>query len=515
MKRLFLLVILVLVMNVLMAGSPVCAESAQMWYNKGNDLANLGKYEEAIEAYDQALKIDPEYVKAWYNKGSSLAILERDEEAIKAYDQALKYDPEKVDAWYNKGNSFYNLGKYEEAIDVYDQVLKIDPEYINAWTNKGNSLYVLGRSDDAIEAYNQALKIDSENTYAQDGMKNLLNNQSSSDKTGSLKEEKEQKPVSTVIQYPSKSPGMKITASNKDDGIHITGTFGGLEQDKSILVWIIGDDTRRVEEVQVSDPEDFSYVIPWDYSKELSKKSVYILIQHPSDNGQFDLFPDNPMVPLNILYPSKKARGDILLQFKGTGSFSKQEVVDKMVQTLSAHDTPRIDDIYVYFQTKPDEPGGSIIQCGSWGDYCQPGTNDVDMSGVTINPALKEDSEDDSSSASVPYDKLIRDYELYKGKEYTISGMIAKVVDTTPQVKAKGLGTDGQTVTLVGSFENSNGDRTEFFDLVFIDKPLGKRVGLGDEITVTVQGAGIITYKEGDGEDSTIPCAFVKSGQFN
>ena len=40
----------------------------------------------------------------------------RYEEAIKAYDEALKINPQDADAWTNKGNALSNLGRKEEAI---------------------------------------------------------------------------------------------------------------------------------------------------------------------------------------------------------------------------------------------------------------------------------------------------------------------------------------------------------------------------------------------------------------
>ena len=45
------------------------------WNNKGYALAELGQHEEAIECYDKAIRIDPEYYNAWFNKGNSLVEL--------------------------------------------------------------------------------------------------------------------------------------------------------------------------------------------------------------------------------------------------------------------------------------------------------------------------------------------------------------------------------------------------------------------------------------------------------
>ncbi len=141
-------------------------EYAFAWNNKGNSLNGLQRYEDAIECYDRALKIDPEYAFAWNNKGNSLNGLHRSEEAIECLDRALKIDPEDAYVWNNKGSSLNSLQRYEDAIECYDRALKIDPEYAYAWGNKGNSLNSLQRYEEAIECYDRVLEIDPKFAFA-------------------------------------------------------------------------------------------------------------------------------------------------------------------------------------------------------------------------------------------------------------------------------------------------------------------------------------------------------------
>ncbi len=64
------------------------------WFNKGNGLAKLKRYEEAIKACEEAIEINPKNDKAWVNKGFYLAKHKRYKEAIKAYKKAIKINPE-------------------------------------------------------------------------------------------------------------------------------------------------------------------------------------------------------------------------------------------------------------------------------------------------------------------------------------------------------------------------------------------------------------------------------------
>jgi tetratricopeptide (TPR) repeat protein len=142
---------------------------AAAWNNKGIALSNLGRREEALGCYDQALAIDPRHASAWSNKGLELGALGRREEAINCYDQALAIDPRNAQVWYNKGLALDDLGRRQEALRCYDQALAIDPREAQTWYSKGNALADLGRREEALRCYDQALAIDPGDAKAWNG----------------------------------------------------------------------------------------------------------------------------------------------------------------------------------------------------------------------------------------------------------------------------------------------------------------------------------------------------------
>ena len=102
-------------------------KTTTFWYDKGNSLADLGRYEDAIHCYDLALAIDWCYVVAWNNKGNSLYCLGRYEEAVRSYDQALATGPRFAYVWYNKALSEQKLGRRAEAARSYQQMDELTP----------------------------------------------------------------------------------------------------------------------------------------------------------------------------------------------------------------------------------------------------------------------------------------------------------------------------------------------------------------------------------------------------
>ncbi len=106
--------------------SLVEAKSADEWYNEGLALYLSGNYAEAIKAYDEALKINPQYAEAWTFKGIVLSELGRNDEANKAFDEALKINPRIAEAWFNKGIALKKLGINDEANKAFDEASKLE-----------------------------------------------------------------------------------------------------------------------------------------------------------------------------------------------------------------------------------------------------------------------------------------------------------------------------------------------------------------------------------------------------
>ena len=129
------------------------------WNNKGLALYELGRYEEALEAFDKALEIKPDDIISWNAKGLALDNLSRYEEALEAFEKALRIQPDNSDAWNNKGLALYKLGRFERALEACDQALEIQPDNSDAWYTKEAALYKLGRTEEALEAYQKGLEI--------------------------------------------------------------------------------------------------------------------------------------------------------------------------------------------------------------------------------------------------------------------------------------------------------------------------------------------------------------------
>ena len=137
-------------------------ENADAWFSLGLAYSDLGRYDDAIAANREALRINSEDTAAWNNLGSTYNNLGRPDDAIAAYREAVRINPEHASAWYGLGIAYIELGRYDDAIAANREAVRINPEDAPAWINLGFAYGNLDRPDDAIAAYRKALRINPE-----------------------------------------------------------------------------------------------------------------------------------------------------------------------------------------------------------------------------------------------------------------------------------------------------------------------------------------------------------------
>ena len=113
-------------------------------YQDARELLQNGKKNQAVEAYERALKYyrdaeieKPESPELSYNIGNVNYQQEKYQDALERYYKALSIDEpeEQAATYYNMGNVLYRSGKYPEAIGAYRKCLDINPDDENAKYN--------------------------------------------------------------------------------------------------------------------------------------------------------------------------------------------------------------------------------------------------------------------------------------------------------------------------------------------------------------------------------------------
>ena len=91
----------------------------------------LDNHTKAIEAYTQAIRINPEYTNAYINLGFAYAQLGLHEDGIETYKKAIRIDPKNAKPHFGLGSSYFKIGDKSSALDEYKILKKLDINLAN------------------------------------------------------------------------------------------------------------------------------------------------------------------------------------------------------------------------------------------------------------------------------------------------------------------------------------------------------------------------------------------------
>lgn len=107
--------ILIAVSAVNIAFAAEISTEAKLQYNKGVDMYRLGRYDDAIAAFKQAVDIEPNYIDAYYNLGSILEYIKQDDAALAVFKQIILRKPTDYEAVYKAAALSVKLGMPDQA----------------------------------------------------------------------------------------------------------------------------------------------------------------------------------------------------------------------------------------------------------------------------------------------------------------------------------------------------------------------------------------------------------------
>ena len=141
------------------AQRPEKEKDAEYYLNQS--IVNLYEknYDKAMENYNKAIELDPNYVAAYTSRGLAESNLEKNQKTIKDYDKAIELDPNDAETYYNRGNAKLELEDYQEAIKDYDKAITLDPQNAYAYVCKGIAKAQSKDYRGAIKDFDKAIEL--------------------------------------------------------------------------------------------------------------------------------------------------------------------------------------------------------------------------------------------------------------------------------------------------------------------------------------------------------------------
>ena len=121
----------------------------------GLALANTGDLDRAVQYSLAAAALKPSY-SAYYNLGLIYANQGKYDLAVDAYENAVKLNPQSYQAWHQLGLVYAAALKFDKAIEAYNKVIALNPKFAAAYQGLGSASYWSG---DTPGAYAQVARM--------------------------------------------------------------------------------------------------------------------------------------------------------------------------------------------------------------------------------------------------------------------------------------------------------------------------------------------------------------------
>ena len=133
--------------------------AAHAFFSIGCLLWEGGKAEKALDAYDMAIRLQPDYAAVYSNRGNVKNGLGCPDNALADYDTAIRLNPHFAEAYYNRGVQKALCEELDAAIADYDEAIRIKSDYAEAYVNRGMAKAGLNRIDEARSDLQTALEL--------------------------------------------------------------------------------------------------------------------------------------------------------------------------------------------------------------------------------------------------------------------------------------------------------------------------------------------------------------------
>ncbi|MCB0193156.1 MAG: tetratricopeptide repeat protein [Anaerolineae bacterium] len=146
---------------------PTEDNTAEGQFSLGNQFYEAGQLDEAVEAYQKAIALNPEYQGAYANLGVTYYQQQKFDLAASQYEKALEIDPQDGEVAYNLGALYLQQALMEsaspdsdllgKAVTQLQHALEISPDLAEPHFTLGVAYFFLEDKEKAIESFENYL----------------------------------------------------------------------------------------------------------------------------------------------------------------------------------------------------------------------------------------------------------------------------------------------------------------------------------------------------------------------
>lgn len=138
-------------------------EYAAVYNNRGNLLMALGLLKEAVKDLDRAIVLAPGYAAAYNNRAGAQVKLGQYPEALRDYTKAVQLMPANAAPFSGRGRAYLALGRPYAAMRDFTRAVTADGRFASGYRNRAEAALEIGRHEEAVEDLSRAIAFDVNN----------------------------------------------------------------------------------------------------------------------------------------------------------------------------------------------------------------------------------------------------------------------------------------------------------------------------------------------------------------
>ncbi len=150
--------------------NPKSSGNADMQNNLGQRYQQRGEYQKAIDAYQEALRLRPNFKSVYNNLAVCYGELKMFEQAESSLAKVIELEPNDFYAMNNLAVLYIETQRMSAAQKIAERAVAIEPGYVNGRVTLGSVYAMTGQLDKAREQFTEALRLDPDNRSARSNL---------------------------------------------------------------------------------------------------------------------------------------------------------------------------------------------------------------------------------------------------------------------------------------------------------------------------------------------------------
>jgi len=138
------------------------ANHAESWFYLASSYSATNQADKAYECFKKSLQLNPEpfvAASAWRGLGHLLISRERYNEAVQAGENAVRLKPDYSEGWTLLGSAYLISGQVDKAITALEEAIRLDKSDTRPYFMLGLAYDTIGRGSDLVQLYAQLREI--------------------------------------------------------------------------------------------------------------------------------------------------------------------------------------------------------------------------------------------------------------------------------------------------------------------------------------------------------------------